>query len=590
MSTLYTHINNLSSIMDKIWKINKKVPKEFLEKFPEYSRLTLQLLWDRGLKTQKAIDEFFNPDFDQDLHDPFLLKDIKKVIKRIEKAAKRKEKVAIFADYDADGICGAILLTELLKSVDIHPETYIPDRNKEGYGLNLKAVEELARKKTNLILTIDCGITDWDEVKLANKLGIDVIIVDHHEIPQKPPSALAIINPKQKNDKYPFKGLSATGVAFKLVQAFFKTLKLPPFREKWLLDLVAIATITDSMLLLGENRTLVKYGLIVLSQTKRIGLRELMRTARIKPIFNPQTLETNLNTYTLGFILGPRLNAASRVDHGSTAFKLLVSSHEDEAKEIARQLEEKNQQRQKIMDKIVKEARQRVLKYPKNKKIIFEWDEDWIAGIIGLIAQKLRDEFWRPCFICQKLKGLAICSVRGGIAGFNAIKALTKCSKFLEEFGGHPYAAAFRVKTENLTLVEKLIEEIGNKELKTEDLIPYLNVDVEVEANQLDWPVFEEVQRFAPFGEGNYSPLFLVRGLKISGIKNVGANGNHLKLSLEIELEKGKKTLKAIGFGLADFCDKIKVGDKIDVVFELISNEWDGMKELELKIIDLKKV
>jgi len=576
--------------MQKIWKINKPVPKEFLEKFPEYSKLTLQLLWDRGLKTQKAIDEFFSPDYDQDLHAPFLLKDIKKVIKRIEKAGKNQEKVAIFADYDADGICGAVILTELLKSVDIYPETYIPDRNKEGYGLNLKAVEGLAKKKTNLILTIDCGITDWEEIKLANKLGMDVIIVDHHEIPKKLPSAFAIINPKQKNDKYPFKDLSATGVAFKLVQAFFKTLKLPPSREKWLLDLVAIATITDTMLLLGENRTLVKYGLIVLSQTKRIGLRELMRTARIKPVFNPQTMETNLNTYTLGFILGPRLNAASRVDHGSTAFKLLISSHEDEAKEIARQLEEKNQQRQRIMEKIYREARQRILKYPKDKKVIFEWDEGWLAGIIGLIAQKLRDEFWRPCFICQKLKDLAICSVRGGIAGFNAIKALTKCSKLLEEFGGHPYAAAFRVKTEKLARVEKLIEEIGNKELKAQDLIPYLSVDVEVEANQVDWPVFEEIQRFAPFGEGNYSPLFLIRGLKISGVKNVGANGNHLKLSLEIELEKGKKTLKAIGFNLADFYDKIRIGDRVDIVFELISNEWDGMKELQLKIIDLKKI
>ena len=574
--------------MQKIWKINQPAPKEFLEKFPEYSRLTLQLLWAKNLRTQKQIDEFFSPDYDEDLHDPFLLKDLKETIKRIQRAAEKKEKVAIFADYDADGICGAVLLNEILKSVGIYPEIYIPDRNKEGYGLNLKAIEEIAKKGVSLILTIDCGVTDLEEVKLANKLGMDVIIVDHHEIPKKLPPALAIINPKQKNDKYPFKHLSATGVAFKLVQGFFKTEKFPVSREKWLLDLVAIATVTDSMLLLGENRTLVKYGLIVLSQTKRIGLKELMKTAGVKPIFNPQTFDTNLNTYTLGFILGPRLNAASRIDHGTTAYKLLVASSEDEAKEIAQQLEEKNQQRQKVMEEIIKEARERVLKYSKDRKIIFEWDERWIAGIIGLVAQKLRDEFWRPCFICQKLKDYALCSVRGGIFGFNAIKVINKGSRFLEEFGGHPYAAAFRVKVENLDKVQKLIERAGEEELRGKDLIPYLNIDAEMEAKDLNWQIFQQIERFANFGEGNSSPLFLLRQARISEIKSVGRDGCHLKLSLEKEIEKKIKRFRAIGFGLADFCDRIRLGDKIDVVFEMIANEWNGTKELQLKIIDLK--
>ena len=575
--------------MQKVWKINKPAPKEFLEKFPEYSKLTLQLLWDRGLKTQKAIDEFFNPDYDEDLHDPFLLKDIQKAIKRIEKAAKNKEKVAIFADYDADGICGAVLLTEILKSVGIYPEIYIPDRNKEGYGLNLKAIEEIAKRQVGLVMTIDCGVTDFQEVKLANKLGMDVIIIDHHEIPQKLPQALAVINPKQKGDKYPFKELSASGVAFKLVQAFFKTEKMPVSREKWLLDLVAIATVTDSMVLLGENRTLVKYGLIVLSQTKRIGLMELMRKARVKPVFNPQTFDTNLNTYTLGFILGPRINAASRVDHGTTAYKLLVASNEEEARDIAQQLEEKNQQRQRIMGKIIKEVRNRVLKYPKRKKIIFESDENWIAGLLGLIAQKLRDEFWRPSFVCQNLKDYRICSIRS-IPGFNLVEALYQCRKFLEEFGGHPLAAAFRALSKNIKSIQDQLEEIASKEIKEEDLIPYLNIDVEAGAGDLDWRAFQEINNFAPFGEGNPAPLFLLGQARISEIRSVGSNGCHLKLFLEKDTEKGIKRFRAIGFGLADFCDKIKLGDKIDVVFELIANEWNGTKELQLKIIDLKKV
>ena len=565
-------------------------PKEFVEKFPELSRMTLQLLWDRNLKTQKAIDEFFNPDYDQDLHDPFLLKDIAKTLKRIEKAAKDQEKVAIFADYDADGICGAVILTEIFKLIGIYPEIYIPDRNKEGYGLNSKAIEEIAKKGVKLILTIDCGITDFAEVKLADKLGMEVIIIDHHEIPAKLPKAFAIINPKQKKDKYPFKQLSATGVAFKVFQAFIKIHKIPNKKEKWLLDLVAIATVTDSMLLLGENRTLVKYGLIVLSQTKRIGLKELMKIARVKPVFNPQTMETNLNTYTLGYILGPRLNAASRVDHGTTAFRLLAASSEQEAREMAEHLEQKNRERQRTMEKILREARNRVLAHPKAKKIIFESDEEWIAGIIGLVAQKLRDEFWRPCFLCQNLKNYSVCSARGGIAGFDAVKAIGKCSRFLEEFGGHPYAAAFRVKTENLTRVKKALEEIGNKELKAEDLIPYLNIDVEVDMEELNWRTFEQIEKFAPFGENNPSPLFLLRKIKVIGMRNVGANGCHLKLLLEKETGKAVKRIPAIGFGLTGICDKIRIGDKIDVVFELIVNEWNGSRELQLKIVDLRKI
>lgn len=563
--------------MQKIWKVNKKAPEEFLEKFPEYSGLTCQLLWDRNLKTQKSIDEFFNPDYDEDLHNPFLLKDIKKTIKRIEKAAINQEKVAIFADYDADGVCGATILTEILKVFKIHPDVYIPDRNREGYGLNLKAIKEIAKKGISLVLTIDCGITDFEEIKLANKLNINVVVIDHHEVPKKRPAAFAIINPKQKTCKYPFKHLSATGVAFKLAQAVGQIKKLSIGWEKWLLDLVAISTVVDSMLLLGENRTLVKYGLIVLSQTKRIGLKALMEKAKVN--------QEKLTTYTLGFILGPRINAASRVGHGTTAYKLLVSSNKSQADKLAHTLELQNQERQRIMDKIFKEAREKASKHLKKKKIIFEADEKWIAGLVGLVAQKLRDEFWRPVFICQKLKDSTTCSARSGLTKFNIVEAITKCQKFLREFGGHPYAAAFRAPTKNLEKIQSTLEKIASKEIKREDLIPVLNIDTEVKVDDLNWDVFEEIQNFAPFGGINPAPLFLLKRIKISRVRNVGANGNHLKLLLK----KDERVFNAIGFGLSDFCGKIKQGDRIDAVFELITNEWNGTKSLEFKIVDLRK-
>ena len=565
--------------MRKVWKINKKAPKEFLEKFPELSKLTLQLLWDRKLKTQKVIDEFFNPDYDEDLHDPFLMKDIKKAITRIEQASKNKEKVAIFADYDADGICGGVILYEILKVFNIEPEVYIPDRNAEGYGLNLKAVEQIAQQGVKLILTVDCGITDAEETKLANKLGMDVIIVDHHHVPKNIPRAHAIINPKQKTCKYPFKELSGAGVAFKLLQAIRITKKLPVAWEKWLLDLVAISTVTDSMVLLGENRTLVKYGLIVLSQTKRMGLKILMEKARING---------NLTTHSIGFMLGPRINAASRIDHGTVAFRLLLTENKTEAEELAQKLESRNQERQRQMERIIKEARGKA-QHKIHGKIIFEGDETWTSGIVGLVAQKLRDEFWKPAFICQISKNHAVCSARGGIAGFNVIEALNGCKNLLDEYGGHPFAGAFRANVENLEKIKSVLEKFAGKKLKKEDMIAFLNIDAEIEIEELNWKTFDEIAKLEPFGEKNCRPLFLLKDLKVTAMRNVGSKENHLKLSLEKDMADEVKRINAIGFNLVDACDKIELGDKINIVFEMLSNEWNGTKELQLKIIDLRK-
>jgi single-stranded-DNA-specific exonuclease len=569
----------------KVWKINKKAPEKFLEKFPEFSKLTLQLLWDRKLKTQKTIDEFFSPDYDQDLHDPFLMKDIKKAIKRIERASKNNEKVAIFADYDADGICGGIILHEILKTYNINPEVYIPDRNIEGYGLNLKAIKQIAQKDVRLILTVDCGITDVEEVKLANELGMDVIIVDHHHVPENIPKACAVINPKQKKCIYPFKELSGAGVAFKLLQAVRITNKLPIAWEKWLLDLVAISTVTDSMVLLGENRTLVKYGLIVLSQTKRLGLRVLMDKARING---------NLTTYSIGFVLGPRINAASRIDHGTVAFRLLLTNDKSSAEELAQKLENRNQERQRQMEKIIKEAREKA-KNNCASAIIFEGGETWTSGIVGLVAQKLRDEFWKPAFICQTSEGHAVCSARGGVAGFDVIKALDKCKNLLDEYGGHPFAGAFRADVKNLGKIKNILEKFAKEKFKKEDTVAFLDIDAEIDIKELNWKTFDEIAKFEPFGEENFRPLFLLKDLKIIGMRNVGSKENHLKLSLEKKVEinsadSGVKKINAIGFNLVDSCDKIELGDKIDIVFEMLSNEWNGNKELQLKIVDLKKI
>ncbi len=581
---------------NKQWKINKKPPKKFLEQFPEYSRLTLQLLWDRGLKTQKAIDEFFNPDYNEDLHDPFLMKGMKKAVERINKALKNKEKITIFGDYDADGVCGAAILRETLKVLGANPDIYIPERNKEGYGLNLEAVREVAAKKTDLIITIDCGITDVEEVKLANKLGMDVIVVDHHEVPKKVPSAVSIVDPRQKGETYPFKNLAAAGVAFKLAQALIKfkvqssKFKIPNGWEKWLLDLVAIATVADIMPLIGENRTLVRYGLVVLAQTKRLGLKQLMKTAKIKPTLNPRLLITNLDTYILGYILGPRLNAAGRMEHANTAYELLVTKSKEEAEALARRLNEKNQERRRLTDRIMQEVEKRIEALPAGRKakMIFEGDENWPVGVVGLIAGRLADKYYRPTIIFQKMKDKTKGSARS-IPSFSIVEAISQCQELLEDFGGHPGAAGFTVSNKNLRKFKEKLLKIADKKIKEQDLTPLLNIDLELEPKELSFKVYEEIQKFAPFGEENFRPLFLMKNLKVSNSRTVGNNCSHLKLYLTKELKDSRtKGFQAIGFGLGEFCGKIKQGDKIDVVFELITNDWNGARELQLKIIDLK--
>ena len=558
--------------MNKIWKINKKTPKAFLNKFPEYSRLTLQLLWDRGLKTQKAIDEFFNPDYDEDLHDPFLMKGVKKAVARIEKAIKNKEKITIFGDYDADGVCGTAILSETLNALGNNPNTYIPDRNKEGYGLNPNAIKEVAAKKTSIIITVDCGITDIEEIKLANKLGMDVVVIDHHEVPAKIPSATAIVNPRQKGEKYPFRDLAAAGVAFKVAQALLKY-KIQSGWEKWLLDLVAIATVADMEPLLGENRTLVNYGLVVLAKTKRLGLQELMKIARIK---------STPDAYTLGYVLGPRLNAAGRMEHANTAYKLLITKSKKKAETIAKRLDQRNQERQRLTDRIMREAEGRL---DKKQKLIFEGDKDWSIGVVGLIAGRLKEKYYRPIIIFQKMKDVSKGSARS-IPSFNIVEAISQCQELLEDFGGHPQAAGFTVPNENLKKFEQKLLKFADKKIRKEDLVSVLSVDLEMEPEELNFETYEEIQRFAPFGKENPRPLFLMKDLKVSNFRAVGNNCSHLK----IYLTKGSKDFQAIGFGLGDFCDIIKQGDKVDTVFELITDDWNGARELQLKIIDIKKI
>ncbi|PIQ75323.1 MAG: single-stranded-DNA-specific exonuclease RecJ [Candidatus Portnoybacteria bacterium CG_4_8_14_3_um_filter_40_10] len=589
------------------WVLKPKPFEKFIKQFPEYQPLVLQLLYNRGLKTQKAIDEFFNPDYGEDLHDPFLMLGMKEAVKRISKAIKKQEKIAIFGDYDADGVCGAVILKTILEALGAKLNgVFIPNRMTEGYGLNNEAVKKADSQGTDLVITIDCGITDFGEIKLANSLGMEVIIVDHHRVGEKLPPAKIIIDPWQKKDGYPFKELAGAGVAFKLVQALMlQSDEIKPGWEKWLLDLVAIATVADCVPLLGENRTLVRYGLIVLAQTQRIGLQELMKIARLNPIFETDTMTTNLDTYSLGFILAPRLNAAGRMKHASLAFELLLAKTVEEAKCLAEKINEQNQQRQKLTDEIVTEIEARIKSYigDKSRPVIIEIDKKWSPGVIGLVAGKIADRYHRPTIIFSARGGSASGGkedeeiIRGSarsIPTFNIIEAISQCAELLKEYGGHPGAAGLSLENKKLPAFSEKINRIAREKLKEEDLVPFIEIDSEINLENIDWELFDKLSQFEPCGgDDNPRPTFLIKDLEIVNLRLVGNGFQHLKLELKNENPPAggeNKVFKAIGFRLAkNGGQNLKVGDKVDIVFELIIDEWNGSRELQFKIIDIRK-
>jgi len=605
--------------MQKHWIVNKKYTKKFAGEFPEFSEVTLQLLWDRDLKTQTQIDEFFNPDYEEDLHDPYLMKDMDKAVVRIYKAIKKGEKILVYGDYDVDGITSSLVMVNALVEIKSAISgikknearkfigIYIPDRELEGYGMNDEAVKKIKNDKFKLIITVDCGTSNFASVKLANDLGMDVIVTDHHYVPERIPNALAIINPNQNDCKYPFKELAGVGVAFKLVQALFKDLQarklksynqIPLGFEKWLLDLVALGTVADCVNLIGENRTLVKYGLLVINKTKRIGIKKLILTAGLKVRENGNVVEKKvIDTTAISFILAPRLNAAGRMDHANTSYQLLYSDSEAEAEKLVLMLEKNNQNRQRLTEKMITEIKKRINAYGGDlPKVVIEFDKEWRIGIVGLVAGKLADEYSRPFLVLSKKDGKIAGSGRS-IPKFNLIESIEKCKDILIEFGGHSQAAGLKMENKNLEKKKKKINLLADKILKEKDLIPFVNVDCKVEHGQINWQLIDEIEKFNPFGFGNRRPVFLAEKLEIHEIRTVGANNAHLKVCFKTIIKESEKVkyFSAIGFRLGKMAEEmpnkkpgLRWGDIVNVVFQLEINEWNGNRELQMNVLDLK--
>lgn len=556
-------------------------------------------MWQRGLRDQTAIDEFFNPDYGTDLHDPFLLSGMEEAVSRILAAVQKRESILVYGDYDADGVCSSALLVVALRMLGGQVQVYLPHRNAEGYGLSSSRIEQCVAEGVKLLITIDTGITFGEEVARAQAAGIDVIICDHHLPPAVLPKALAVVDPKLPQDRYPFKHLAACGVAFKLVQALGVRVKdrMAPGWEKLFLDLVAVATIADVMPLLGENRTLVRAGLYILAHTSRLGLKALMAVAGVEPkvlsLGQPvgHIPLTNLDAHTVGYLLAPRLNAASRMDHANTSFELLLTEDVEIAAALAQKLDEKNRERQTLVEEMLRAA-ERTIDPFKLPPILIVGSPDWSPGVLGLVAGRLKDKYLRPAVLFHQGETEARGSCRS-IDAFNIVEAMRSCGDIFTQMGGHPRAAGFTIPTENLVEFERCLKRTAAASLKPEDFKSLAEAQTELSSREYTWELADWFGRMEPFGEANPEPKLLMRGLEVIESRSVGDSARHLKLVLRPS-DEPRRLLKAIAFGQGDGVTELSptgngrrmpgAGDRIQVLFRPSINEWNGNRELELKV------
>ncbi len=569
------------------WIVADPIRDEVMQQHTDRHRVLLQLLWNRGQQTHEEMNAYLSPDWNRDSHDPKLFLQMEAAVRRIFDAFENAQVMTVHGDYDADGVCGSALLVTVLRELsrlggfDEKKITfYIPHREKEGYGLSIETVDQLATEtKTSLIVTVDCGISNKPAIDHAKSLGIDTIVCDHHTMPQELPEQAILIHPLVPGEIFPNKHLCGTGVAFKFACALYtearsRGLAVADGQEKWLLDLVAIATVTDVMPLTGENRVLETFGLTVLNKTRRVGLRKLIEISGGK--FG------SLDTTSIGFQIGPRLNAAGRMSHATEALHLLIEEDENKATHLAMQLHETNQDRQRLSQQIYLEAKKQATEQLSSKLIVVVGD--WPAGLVGLVSGKLASEFHLPTYTIGKTEELYVGSGRT-VGTFDVTSALHAASAHLEKFGGHPQACGFSIRgDEQLEKAIVVLRAFAQTNVDEAELIPKRAIDAEIPLEEIDWKLFEAIESCRPFGQGNPEPLFAARGVSITSYSTVGADGKHLKLTVQ---SPHGKIFPAIAFGLGELADTLSIGDVVDIAFRVQMNAWNGNKELQLQVVDV---
>lgn len=568
----------------KKWVIKPEIDDGFKAKHKEIEPMHLQLLFNRGLKDKTEFDRFLYSANIEDLHDPFLFQDMDASVDLIISHIKKNDEIIVYGDYDADGVTASALLTEVIRILNGKVDVYLPDRINEGYGINERAIMNFHKKGVKLIITVDNGIRQAKEAELTKKLGIDLIITDHHTPPEKLPDAL-IINPKVNSDKYPFYSLAGVGVAFKLAQAIVSKAKLSDeIKDKIIdrsLDLVAIGTVADCVPLTGENKLLTKIGLNVLNKRKRIGVNELINSANC---------DGKIDSWHIGWIIAPRLNSAGRLKHANTSFELLLAKNKEKAKEISAELNNNNIQRQEITESIVKEIEEQIKAEISEKRmsiIIAQCSEDknyWQEGVIGLAAGRLCEKYYLPALVITGSNGEYKGSGRS-IDEFDVTAALEQAKENLFKFGGHKAACGFSIiGKENLNKFKKNISTIAEKQLAGIELSPKVEIEAVLKLVDINEDLLEFIDLLGPFGEGNPKPVFISKDVVILDIMNLGQDNKHLKLRLK---DDNSRVFSALGFNQAEVFSNLKIGDKIDIVYCLDLNKFNGREEIQLKIIDL---
>jgi single-stranded-DNA-specific exonuclease len=540
-------------------------------------KFIVSILFQRGYKTLPAIKDFLNPSLAQ-LHQPKLLPDLEKAVTRIIQAIEKKEPILIYGDYDVDGVTATALLLRTLRTVGAKVSFYIPNRVKEGYGLSDTGILYAKSQGFNLIISVDCGTTDFEEIELANNHGMDVIVCDHHETKDTLPDAYAIINPKRHDSNYPFYELGGVGVTFKLAWGLLSALNQPKEYLTEHLDIVALGTIADIVPLIEENRILAKFGLQQIPKTKKVGLQALLKVTGIN--------KREITYYEIGFMLAPRINAAGRLSQAEKAVRLLTTDDKAEAEIIAQELNQENSRRQTIENEILNDA----IKYieennlAKNRVLVLG-NEKWHEGVVGIVASRIVDRYFRPTILLSIKEDKSKGSGRS-IPGFNIYQALKHCQDCLLGFGGHKYACGVEIAKNNIEQFSQRMQEYAEINLQPELLQRQIHVDAQLSFHDMTDNLLKILEQFEPFGQGNPIPIFLTNSLEVVGFPRV-VGKDHLKFKLR---ENKEKVFEAIAFGRSDEILRLEKGkqDHVDIIYTFDEHTFAGKSKLQLVVKDLK--
>jgi len=602
----------------KQWQISEPASSEFLCEYQEINPVLLQLLFNRGLKNKIDIKAFLDSELTPDkvliigenqehaFYNPFLFKNMEAVVDLIISHIKKGSPIVVYGDYDADGVTSSVILLETLKILHATAEVYLPDRVTEGYGLNKAAINQIVSQGFKLLITVDNGIRNREEITYAKSKGLEIIITDHHVLPEDPkevPDCL-YIDPADKSENYPWAYLAGVGVAFKLISALLSKASLPDKQKQLILDksldLVAVGTVADMVSLLGENRLLVKSGLKILNTSKRLGLNELIKVSKInsgKP----------LEAWNIGWQIGPRLNAASRLSHANSAFALLTTTDQAEAEELATELNQRNISRQQITEEIISQVEAQIDKNNLPNLIVGVAGEDqiWNEGVIGLVAGKIAEKYYRPTLIITRLieeaefdpiakklvpKKVAFKGSGRSVEELNLIHAIEDCAEHLDKYGGHPMACGFSVKTEeNLNKFVAQIQKIAEDRITKTALVPKLKIEAQMDFSLINLELADTISALAPYGQNNPQPRFVTYDLRIDDIVTMGFDNQHIKIRFSQFDPKNKNAhaFWALAFGGATNYKEYKIGDRVDLVYYLEINDFNGRREPQLKMIDI---